>query len=96
MKTKKFFIENLKCQGCANSIKHKIMAEDGVTQIEIDFENSSVEIVFDPKLISEEHIVQVLEQMGYPSPEDNNFSHKMKSYVSCAIGRVRGGKEEAK
>lgn len=94
MKTKKFFIENLKCQGCANSIKHKIMAEDGVTQIEIDFENSSVEIVFDPNLLSEAHIVQLLEHMGYPSPEDNKLSHKMKSYVSCAIGRVRGEMED--
>ncbi|MDY0780840.1 heavy-metal-associated domain-containing protein [Tenacibaculum sp. IB213877] len=82
-----FYIENLKCGGCASTIKKGMLDLDGVTETMVDVENSlvSVEVSQD---ISEE-IKEKLSKLGYPVVGDKNtVLHKAKSFVSCAVGRV--------
>ena len=81
-------IENLKCGGCANTIKKGMLAIDGITTIDIDIEKS--EVVFDSE---ESTIVKVarekLAKMGYPEVGTSNSTlQKAKSFVSCAVGRM--------
>lgn len=81
-------IQNLKCGGCANTIKRKLEKMEGVSIVQIEVENSAV--LFHMDVENRIHEVKAsLKDMGYPPIDDNNgFSVKAKSYVSCAIGRM--------
>lgn len=81
-------IVNLKCGGCANSIKKGLSTIEGVQNVEINIELS--EVSFD--VLSTELIADVkakLAGMGYPEAGDaNTLIHKAKSFVSCATGKM--------
>ena len=80
-------IENLKCGGCASTIKKAILAIEGVSEIEIDIEKSIVLIISEND--SAEQIKLKLSKLGYPEVGDKNtVLHKAKSFVSCAVGRM--------
>ena len=80
-------IENLKCSGCAATIKKGILAIEGVTEIAIDVEKSIVSIVSENENL--EKIKTKLSKLGYPEVGDKNtIVHKAKSFVSCAVGRI--------
>ena len=80
-------IENLKCGGCAATIKKGLLALDGVTEIEIDIEKSIVSIASEKENLEE--IKLKLSKLGYPEVGDaNTIVHKAKSFVSCAVGRM--------
>lgn len=80
-------IENLKCGGCASTIKKAILAIEGVSEIEIDMEKSIVSITSENDNLEEIKIK--LSKLGYPEVGDKNtVLHKAKSFVSCAVGRM--------
>ncbi len=80
-------IQNLKCGGCAKTILNKLSELNGIKDITIEEETSSV---------SFEHLTgndiavakDKLKALGYPAIEDENgILQKAKSFVSCANGR---------
>ncbi len=81
-------VQNLKCGGCANTITKAVQGIDGVTDVSVDKDLSTVS--FNTK--SEEIIDQVktkLAHLGYPEEHANNtILHKTVSYISCATGRL--------
>ncbi|WMI65716.1 heavy-metal-associated domain-containing protein [Aestuariibaculum sp. YM273] len=81
-------IQNLKCGGCAKTITNNLNSIDGISNLDVDVNKSSVS--FDCN--DEVEVVKVktkLKALGYPSIEDdNNFSSKAKSFVSCATGKL--------
>ena len=80
-------IENLKCGGCAATIKKGISTINGVKEVEIDVDNSIVSITSEGGNLEE--IKQKLSKLGYPEVGDKNtVLHKAKSFVSCAVGRI--------
>jgi len=84
---KLFFIQNLKCGGCANTIKKEIEQIEGVSNVIVNTDDDSVKLnsVNDVDLL----IVERLNKLGYPViTEENTILKKAKSYVSCMIGRV--------
>ena len=82
-----YHIENLKCNGCANTIRKGLMKIDEVQNVEIDVENALVQI--DTNQDISQHLHLELSKMGYPVVGDKNtLGHKAKSFVSCAIGRI--------
>lgn len=88
MLAQKITIDNLKCGGCANSIRTAITKLDGVEEVHVDMETSEVEVISQESL-KREDILHKLSVMGYPEQgAQNNLGHKAKSYVSCMIGRV--------
>ncbi len=87
MKTTTIQIENLKCGGCASTIKKGLNALESVEQIEVNVEESSVSITTDA--INLKEVREKLSKMGYPEVGDKNtIAHKAKSFVSCAVGRL--------
>ncbi len=88
MKAKTFQIDNLRCKGCANTITRKLMSEDGVSEVDINFADSSVTVSFNEEKISDRHIVRIMSGLGYPPADEGNMGHKAKSILSCAIGRI--------
>jgi len=81
-------IENLKCHGCANTITKAMNKIEEVEQVNVNIEDSTVEIFFKG---TEESIIKFedkLSKLGYPVVGDNSAVAMVKSYVSCAIGRM--------
>ena len=81
-------IQNLKCGGCAHTIKTKLGALDGIENLEVNTETNQVSFDYS----KDEHIedvTSVLSKLGYPITGDANpLSKKAKSFVSCAVGRL--------
>lgn len=84
-----FFVENLKCGGCANTIRKTITKFAGVQNVSVDTENSKIEIEMEDVDNQLTLIKQKLASIGYPEVgSSNNLITEAKSYVSCAIGRM--------
>lgn len=80
-------IENLKCGGCAATIKKGILGIDSVNDVEVNVETSEVKVAHENDVISA--IKEKLSKLGYPESGDKNtVLHKAKSFVSCAVGRL--------
>lgn len=80
-------IENLKCGGCAATIKKGILGLEGINEVNVDVEKSIVSIASEKENLEE--IKAKLSKLGYPEVGDKNtVLHKAKSFVSCAVGRI--------
>lgn len=81
-------ILNLKCGGCANSIKKGLEQIEGVGAVSVDLETSNVQVETTDEAVLNE-VKAKLSSMGYPEVGDaNTVLHKAKSFVSCATGRM--------
>ncbi|CAM4265680.1 heavy-metal-associated domain-containing protein [Flavobacterium terrigena] len=81
-------IQNLKCDGCVNTITKKLNALDDVSEVSVEVGDNSVTFEY-----SEEHtldlVKKTLADIGYPEDgEANSLTAKAKSYVSCAFGKI--------
>ena len=83
-------VENIKCGGCASTIKTRISELDTVDSCDVDVENGIVSIEGD-----EQHRAAVaarLLDLGYPESGTAEglkaAKAKAKSFVSCAVGRM--------
>lgn len=88
MNTEKIIIENLKCHGCANTIRREVSKLGGVASVEVGMEDSSVTVVYDDQRQQKENILHRLAKIGYPEKGNNSFVSEVKSFMSCAIGRM--------
>ena len=80
-------IENLKCGGCAATIKKGLLSLDGVKNVAVSVESS--EVTYEANEDAAAAVKEKLSKMGYPIVGDkNSLGHKAKSFVSCAIGRM--------
>ena len=80
-------IENLKCGGCAATIKKGILAINGINEVEVNVQKSSVSVTSEIDNLDE--IKNKLSKLGYPEVGDKNtIVHKAKSFVSCATGKI--------
>ena len=80
-------VENLKCGGCASTIKKGLLTVDSIQEVDVDVEKSVVTIISEIENI--EQIKGKLSKLGYPEVGDKNtIVHKAKSFVSCAVGKI--------
>ncbi len=85
--TQSIVIENLKCGGCANTIKKGVSSVDGITEVNVDVEASEVTFTSENDVL--EAVKIKLSKLGYPAVGDKNSTlHKAKSFVSCATGKM--------
>ncbi len=84
----KFEIDNLKCGGCANTIERTLLKMKGVDGVDVDVESGTVEVNHIGNISSEE-LMAKLTSIGYPAKDTSTLLQKGKSYISCAIGRVK-------
>ncbi len=88
MKTEVIKVENLKCHGCAKTIRRELTWIGEVIGVDVNLENSSVKIDYAGKNRMREVFLEKLRKLGYPEEGTGNINRRMKSYVSCAIGRM--------
>jgi copper chaperone CopZ len=79
-------VENIKCNGCATSIKNNLLKIAHVDAVVVNIED---EIIQYEGLANKEDIINRLAEMGYPEKGSNNFTSKAKSFVSCASGKIQ-------
>lgn len=85
--TQEIIIENLKCGGCANTIKKGVLSIDDVESVEVNLETSQVKYTTSEDVLNE--VKEKLSKIGYPvAGEKNTVVHKAQSFVSCAVGRI--------
>ncbi|TXD67628.1 heavy-metal-associated domain-containing protein [Polaribacter glomeratus] len=80
-------IENLKCGGCAATIKKGLTSIEYIESVNVDVEKSIVSVISQKDVL--ETVKEKLSKLGYPEVGDKNtVLHKAKSFVSCAVGRI--------
>lgn len=83
-------VENIKCGGCANSIRKGLSEDARIARVEVDIEGGRITI--DGEEEAREEIALKLAHMGYPEVGSvegmKAAAAKAKSFVSCAIGRI--------
>ncbi len=88
MITEKITIANLKCDGCATTIKNKLSVFDGVSKVEVFNDDDLVVIEHNGKTPRSLFTHKLL-SLGYPeATEENGLLTQLKSYASCMIGRM--------
>lgn len=90
METQKIIIENLKCGGCANTIKKSVGQISGVNNLFVNIDKS--EVSFDGNSETRKIVAEKLTQIGYPEVGTltgiSSGIANAKSYISCAIGKI--------
>lgn len=86
-----FEVLNVKCGGCANTLKKSLLEKFGEVAVDLEVEPRVITLEIDDSKVVE--LRQALKGLGYPmSDEDlgkfDAFSTNAKSYVSCAIGKI--------
>ena len=83
-------VENIKCGGCANSIRQRLAKIKGVLTVEVDVKGEIVIVTSDHDVRAES--IEALNSLGYPEKGHheglNALGSKAKSLVSCALGKL--------
>lgn len=95
---KSFEVYNIKCGGCAGTVKSKLKDRFPDIEVNLDYEPRvvSATITSDDEEI---FLLQTLKSLGYPSVHEDlggleGALLKGKSFVSCAIGKMSSEKGE--
>ncbi len=87
MNTENIIVANLKCTGCATTIKKALLKIEGVKSAEVSVENDAVTISYGN--VDRDLIIKRLHSLGYPeATEKNGLLLQLKSYTSCMIGKI--------
>jgi copper chaperone len=88
MKTEEIIIANLKCNGCATTIKRELLGINGVKTVAVDIDKDAIDLNYDDN-VERSTIISKLLSLGYPeATEKNGLLLQLKSYTSCMIGKV--------
>lgn len=88
MKTIELFADNIKCHGCANTIQREMKKFEQVKDVRVEVEKGAVIIDYEGDEELKEEFWKKLKRLGYPEQGKGGRGAKVKSFVSCAIGRM--------
>jgi copper chaperone len=81
-------IANVKCSGCAHSITTRINSITGVTDVDVNIENRTIDVNYENE-DQRSQVINKLSAMGYPeATEENGLLMQAKSYANCMIGKI--------
>jgi copper chaperone CopZ len=86
-----FRVENVKCGGCANTLKSKLAESFGEIEVNLDLFPREITLDIDEMRVAE--LGEALKKLGYPLSSQklgfiDSTTTKAKSFVSCAIGKM--------
>jgi len=83
-------VDNIKCGGCANSIRQRMAKIPHVLTVEVDIKGENVLITAEQDIRAQ--AIEALSAMGYPEKGTQEglqaFGSKATSFVSCALGKI--------
>ena len=82
---------NVKCGGCANTLKTALKKEFGEIEVNLDVEPRQITLEIEESNIPA--LRTKLKGLGYPMSDEDlttfeGFSTTAKSFVSCAVGQM--------
>jgi len=86
-----FVVKNVKCGGCAGTLKKSLLDEFGDVEVNLEVEPREISLdISDDKI---EALKLKLRSLGYPLIDDEltalqSVGTTAKSFVSCAIGKI--------
>ncbi|MGE4419075.1 MAG: heavy-metal-associated domain-containing protein [Sulfurimonas sp.] len=89
---KNFKVLNIKCGGCANTIKEALKDEFGKVDVDLTQEPRVVTLEIKDEE-AELSFRKKMKSLGYPMEDENLGAFikgglKAKSFISCAIGKI--------
>jgi copper chaperone CopZ len=84
-------VENVKCGGCANTLKKALKPEFGDVRVNLEVEPREITLDLEPG--RREELKMKLRELGYPMSTDElgvlqEVGTTAKSFVSCSLGKV--------
>lgn len=83
--TEIFFVENMRCSGCAKSIKSTLSKIPGVQGVDITLTDKKISVMGIG--IDRDRILKTLERLGYPLSGQNSLLRRATSFISCSASR---------
>lgn len=92
MDTVTYSVLNIKCGGCANTVKKALAETYGEVEVNLDVEPRQVTLQKDANF-DESAFRKTMKSLGYPLVDEKlgafeAVGTKAKSFVSCAIGKM--------
>jgi len=89
---KHYRVLNIKCQGCASSVKKALLEEFGEVEVDLSVEPRVISLEVNENF-DEDKLRIKMKKLGYPFDDEElgkieEFGTKAKSFVSCAIGKM--------
>jgi len=90
MKKQTFKVQNVKCEGCANTLTTKLTDEFGTIEVNLEVIPREITLeIMDEKVPA---LREALKSLGYPMVDEQldfveNTTAQAKSFVSCAVGK---------
>ena len=89
---REFKVLNIKCGGCAGTVKKALLKEFGEVEVNLEVEPRIITLKTDENF-DEEKLRQKMKKLGYPFEDEElgafeEIGTKAKSFVSCAIGKM--------
>ncbi len=81
-------LENLDCEGCANSIRRILLRQPGILSVHVEVREGRVSLSCEDDL-DRGHILSVLENIGYPTLGKNTMLSMARAKLSCEMGKIR-------
>jgi copper chaperone CopZ len=86
-----FEVINVKCGGCASTLKTSLADEFGEVTVNLEVEPRQITLDIEESNIPA--LRTSLKKLGYPMSDENlttieGFSTTAKSFISCAVGKM--------
>ena len=86
-----FEVINVKCGGCANTLKTSLQEEFGDVEVNLEVEPRQITLDIEESAIPA--LRTKLIKLGYPMSDEDlskieEFSTTAKSFISCAVGKM--------
>lgn len=86
-----FEVINVKCGGCANTLKNALKKDFGEVEVDLDAEPRQITLDIEESALPA--LRKKLKTLGYPMSDEDlstieGFSTTAKSFVSCAVGKM--------
>ncbi len=87
-----FEVLNVKCGGCANTLKSSLKEKFGEVEVNLEVEPRIITLDVEEENIPELRVK--LKKLGYPMSDEDltkfeDISTAAKSFVSCAVGKIK-------
>jgi len=89
--TQTYEVINVKCGGCASTLKTSLAKEFGEVEINLEVEPRQITLEIEESKLPA--LRQALKKLGYPMSDEDlskleGFTTNAKSFVSCAVGKM--------
>lgn len=81
-------LENLDCEGCANSIRRVLLRQPGILSLHVEVKTARVNLSCEDDL-DRSHVISALENLGYPPLGRNSMLSIARARLSCELGKIR-------